>query len=641
MADGGELIARWANRLVGNNPKAQEQRGRSEERDAPPPPPPPKMMHGGELPNVMFANGGEVPKPQPPQTPIPEWMRYALRDGGVVPGKGEGDKIPALYEPGEFVVSNDMIERNPGLREHLHSLRDETLEAQGKDPEEVDRKQAQGKTLRAAFGADGSWDGKFAPDFEKKYAANPQPVHGAEAPGKFKLPAAQPAQRFENMKKPPLGMRALGHPLVQAAAIGGTIVGDDIYSNLSDNAKDTIGGTINAGLRMFGGGVNDDAMNTVAAQGRGLTASAPVKPSAATTFATPDANARTLRQGQPVPGQMSNLGREEGVVYREGNSFSGTNVSGYGNQMTVPGMDPAALDKALTNPNGTRWSARDNAIMAANMAAGNNPYMGTSAAQEGPLSPIEKALRDNPVGTVGRQSALKAAAEMENTQTLRRGQDVQMAGIQSSSRTARMQAQIEQMNKDRQFGLDVAKFGEEKAKTNFDARQKAQKDLTDEIASYLPPGADNKPDTAKAAEYMGAMQAHVSERMEGLRKHLQLNPGDKGAAAELEGLESRGVAQMGPEAKRKFLASMGVQGVVKDTATGAFNPFGTKMVDSDAPITSLTRKERLFGADYVSNRGDEIPARHIDRSGSTLGIGGVSSTRYQPLIVDEKKKLRE
>ena len=673
MADGGELIARWANRLVGNNPKAQEQRGRSEERDAPPPPPP-KMMHGGELPNVMFATGGEIPKAPPPpkpSTPIPEWMRYALRDGGVVPGKGEGDKIPALYEPGEFVVSNDMIERNPGLREHLHSLRDETLEAQGKDPEEVDRKQAQGKTLRAAFGADGSWDGKFAPEFEAKGVKPPGAAAGG--PGGFKMPTDFPkpvAAAAEAVTKngwraglraslaDPLAGKALGRmaltaagPVAGAAGVGAAI-GTVGYHSLPEDMQTSIGRGVNAGLRKIGLGFDDSALRQM--DGVDPTPSGPVNPTKMGTAMTPGDAAPTAPGdnsavyaaanadlGSYMQKNLRNGASEEGVVRREGNSFSGTNVSGYGNQMTVPGMDPAALDKALTNPNGTRWSARDNAIMAANMAAGNNPYMGTSAAQEGPLSPIEKALRDNPVGTVGRQSALKAAAEMENTQTLRRGQDVQLAGIQSSSRTARMQAQIEQMNKDRQFGLDVAKFGEEKAKTNFEARQKAQKDLTDEIASYLPPGADNKPDTANAAGYMGAMQAHVSERMEGLRKHLQLNPGDKGAAAELEGLESRGVAQMGPEAKRKFLAAMGVQGVVKDTATGGFNPFGTKMVDSDAPITSLTRKERLFGADYVSNRGDEIPARHIDRSGSTLGIGGVSSTRYQPLIVDEKKKLRE
>ena len=55
-------------------------------------------------------------------TSITRWAQGARRpslrmqDGGHVPGSGTGDKIPAKYEPGEFVVSNDMIDDNPGLR---------------------------------------------------------------------------------------------------------------------------------------------------------------------------------------------------------------------------------------------------------------------------------------------------------------------------------------------------------------------------------------------------------------------------------------------------------------------------------------------------------------------------------------------
>ena len=57
-----------------------------------------------------------------------------------MPGTGRGDKIPAKYEPGEFVVSNDMIDDNPGLREQLSGLRAETLAARGKTVEEADAK---------------------------------------------------------------------------------------------------------------------------------------------------------------------------------------------------------------------------------------------------------------------------------------------------------------------------------------------------------------------------------------------------------------------------------------------------------------------------------------------------------------------
>ena len=63
-----------------------------------------------------------------------------FQDGGHVPGTGRGDKIPAKYEPGEFVVSNDMIDDNPGLREQLSGLRAETLAARGKTVAEADAK---------------------------------------------------------------------------------------------------------------------------------------------------------------------------------------------------------------------------------------------------------------------------------------------------------------------------------------------------------------------------------------------------------------------------------------------------------------------------------------------------------------------
>ena len=77
-----------------------------------------------------------------------------LRDGGEVPGHGKGDKIPALYEPGEFVVSNAMLKRAPGLRDQLHDLRAEALAGQGKSVEEADAGAVRG-SLRASAG--GSW----------------------------------------------------------------------------------------------------------------------------------------------------------------------------------------------------------------------------------------------------------------------------------------------------------------------------------------------------------------------------------------------------------------------------------------------------------------------------------------------------
>ena len=60
--------------------------------------------------------------------------------GGDVPGTGTGDKIPAKYEPGEFVVSNDMLDAEPSLRGHLQSLRKTVLAEKGMTPEQADAK---------------------------------------------------------------------------------------------------------------------------------------------------------------------------------------------------------------------------------------------------------------------------------------------------------------------------------------------------------------------------------------------------------------------------------------------------------------------------------------------------------------------
>ena len=72
--------------------------------------------------------------------------------GGHVPGTGTGDKIAAKYEPGEFVVSNDMLDSAPGLREQLHNLRTEVLADKGMTPEQADAKAMSGGTLRALEG---------------------------------------------------------------------------------------------------------------------------------------------------------------------------------------------------------------------------------------------------------------------------------------------------------------------------------------------------------------------------------------------------------------------------------------------------------------------------------------------------------
>ena len=188
LADGGSFITRWAQSVMRPNATANRLR----EADAPPPPP--------AAPASAPVRAPAPPPPNPNATPDnPAGIRF--QDGGHVPGTGRGDKIPAKYEPGEFVVSNDMIDDNPGLREQLSGLRAETLAARGKTVEEADAKALNGgrrPSLRAAEGFPGidvderPWRGSAD---SRLFARDPGPGNpnvGRTPPAVPAAPAAAP-----------------------------------------------------------------------------------------------------------------------------------------------------------------------------------------------------------------------------------------------------------------------------------------------------------------------------------------------------------------------------------------------------------------------------------------------------------------
>jgi hypothetical protein len=117
--------------------------------------------------------------------------------GGEVPGKGKGDKIPALYEPHEFVVSNDMLAADPALLPHLRELRKAVLAKKGMTPEQADAKaihmdsegpgdmmgskdEKEPKAVKRGFGIRAE-DSFFGPDFFGSDKANKRLVEGLAA----------------------------------------------------------------------------------------------------------------------------------------------------------------------------------------------------------------------------------------------------------------------------------------------------------------------------------------------------------------------------------------------------------------------------------------------------------------------------
>ena len=232
MADGGELMRRFANRqpvrMLDGTPENMAQnttpmsaqdagafaamggpQGVAPDAPAAAPAADPgrrqRMLDAGQRTQTFMPTMGNI------QTEVfgPHIRQLALRDGGTVPGKGTGDKIPALYEPGEFVVSNAMLDAEPGLREQLHDLRGNVLAAQGKSVEQADAQAVKGGTLRAARG--GALPELPSLDFlDKRPAPAPAPIQAAlRTPAQVPVVRSAIADAMERaVSKHPMGWQA-------------------------------------------------------------------------------------------------------------------------------------------------------------------------------------------------------------------------------------------------------------------------------------------------------------------------------------------------------------------------------------------------------------------------------------------------
>ena len=597
--------------------------------------------------SLAMADGGMAgPKPNPltpdkPQTPIPNWMRYSLREGREVPGEGQGDKIPAMLEPDEFVVSNSMMERKPGLRETLHSIRDETLEAEGKDPREVDAKQVRQATLRAEDGRSpgralvpvpGTGDNGFRPNFTMPGPEAPQPsralvpVPGTgdngyrpnfTTPGEsVTSPRSMPYRagqatmgaartvgkvladpRFIGAQKLAGAVDGISHgtqavtdfqdgnvaggidnSLRSAASVAGTMAGRAgvpglaftaghaigehvINPNLSDETKNSIGETVNGYVRGAGKmlgqdwGADDSALQKINKVGvNGLTPTSAARPS--------------IRNGADAPAPGSNQGAydtanadfsryaqrqgaapntEEGVVKRVGNSFSGTNVTGYGNQNVAPAMDPGLIAETLRNPDGSKWGAADNARMAQNIRDGVDPKAGTSGQVRDPIAEFQANAPKR--GEFGYRQAQNDLARMRAERVQTRGQDITSADsrygheLTASNNRARLRYD---MGKDqRDYDTGRADHAQLRGDKGFEQNQAADKAWTDHTTSVFRKTDDkgnDVPDTQKAAAFTQAVDETLSQFIAELNK----NPDPK-IRAKADDLAKRGRAGLDAE----------------------------------------------------------------------------------------------
>ena len=188
-------------------------------------------------------------------------------------------------------------------------------------------------------------------------------------------------------------------------------------------------------------------------------------------YKTKGANGETVYSGRNVSGDVSGRmlngdGTSAGPMRGSLRSAAGAPSFGPNGSYAVDNNAPtgaakqAQIDATLRNPDGSTWSARDNAVMAANLRDGVDPYRGTSRQSKAdPLAALRaKAMDSNAIGHNGAARMLIAA---EQNQSAERVAD---AGKQS----ARTAAELAQNNADRTHELALKK---EEREVKEDARK--------------------------------------------------------------------------------------------------------------------------------------------------------------------------
>lgn len=618
-----------------------------------------------------------------------------LRDGGRVhgPGTGTSDSVPARYSNGEYVLPTDtaqaigydnldaikdathtpVVEQHglrggahfdnggfrvlpeaptPGIERPFTPADAEAFGTRGPATAAVERPFTPADTR--AFGS-AAPKGAPAPSMldanvgQATAKAGGKVVGGLRAmagsvlngAGRLAAPAMLAGQAVQTANTPTddYGQRTGIETGSVAGDLGARAVGtlQDIGNNLTFGVADRVGNAI--------AGNGFGRSDSFAGPGASATAArATATPSAQGPSASPAGVQTDLqRGGGNVGANPADTNVDLGTGIRRINGGSSplfTNVQGADNDRLMGRGPTSAQNQGAIDGIQARQDMADNARANAAQVAKEEADAAATNAQ------TAQGLRGRRLTKAGTELALRRDeinAAREHNRAIEgltgRGQDLSygssMYGHQTTRDSAVARLQYEKAMKDRDVAIGRSDHADAQDEVQFKRREQAQKDMTDRIGSMLPqvPGADGKlgTDTVTAARHVTALNAQVGARMDVLNKHLQLNPGDKQAASELEGLKRNGIAHIGEDNIRKFVVGNQAADVASATHTPWYVPWGSTAVNSAAPIGKLTRKETLFGHDYISDRGDVIPGRHIDRAGATAGFGGKVNKDFDPL----------
>ncbi len=403
---------------------------------------------------------------------------------GVVPGKGGGDKIPAKYTPGEFVVSKKMLAKAPGLLEMLKTLRAKSL-PKGKTAAMANKDAIKTGTLKAEHGyyhqpkpntslfsneapAPVAAPVMAAPPAAPAQATNPSvstqiPTvpqalpKAATQPGGLGM-AQGPVRGFTLAQQPAAAPVAVQAPAAMTADELATrqIVeqqAQDDGTAPSSNPLAPIGSAL-SGQTARGGKTIEEYYGPKPAppvvpqqasysnEGRNNPAPGAAK------LATPATPATPALPGAVTPPPAGPI--SSGQVTRDGNSYSGTNISGPVSFASPSGAPLAARGGPISAQNQAAAAGLDpryagqtvDGVIQPGLSGGNISFSGSQAtpgvaAPAGPISGMPAGRTDaygNSMAVTDQINAQLAASKAE-TDAAYAKQDKQLAGTIANAKT--------------------------------------------------------------------------------------------------------------------------------------------------------------------------------------------------------------
>ena len=442
----------------------------------------------------------------------------ALASGGPVkgPGTGTSDEVPILASNGEFVVRAAAVEE-VGL-DVLNAINKLGDDNENEESEEAEPGEG-GPQKFAVGGLVGSTINQYGTQVpntpeEQQRLANQTSGYVAGAQAANPKPAAQQT----------MGALSTAPTLAAPAAPG---------------AGSTYGQQMGKVADFFTGGASKAIKTLVSAPGYGLSAPAsdapanepavqmplrmpaqmPTATAGPVARPTPAAAPAVVPAKNPAPNPASGSPDEvmpEGKVNvrKQANGvleFSGKDIAGDvnytgsaasrmagkgGNVSVVPGMSQALIDKTLTNPDGSRWSAQDNAIMAANIRDGVDPMRGTQRGIAQDEASRLQNLALSPNGTPGKANAMKIMAMRDTAKTQTAQQQIERDKLNQTAEGTTLDNTSKRQMLDAQRAVTAAKTPEERKSAverlaGLQGRTLEAKDQFD----YAPGGQEIDPET--------------------------------------------------------------------------------------------------------------------------------------------------